>query len=271
VAGPFPGMDPYIESSRFGKGFHGSLICEIVADLNAGLPEGFSANAEERVYIAPWDRAWVPDLQVVSVVRETPEDRTQTAVLEQPTDHGTVIAHPEEERELFIEIRAGADWEQLVTVIEVLSPSDKRAGDPGRGAYVTKQRDYLESQTNLVEIDLLRGGSHTVAPPRNQLQVFGAWDYVITAHRPARRWHFEFWLNRLPQPLPAIKVPLVEGIAPFELNLQSVVDRAYDKGPYRRRVDYRQDPPVAFDEATAAWIDSWLRERGLRSEPTTTE
>src|SRR5947199_4548417 len=99
MPGPFPGMDPYLEARRFWKGFHGSLITEIVGNLNHALPAPFAADVDERVYAI------------------------------------SNVAYPQEERERFIEIRTGVDWEQIVTIIEVLSPSNKRDGGLGRDAY----------------------------------------------------------------------------------------------------------------------------------------
>ena len=45
----------------------------------------------------------------------------------------------------------------MVTVIELLSPSNKRAGDD-REQYLAKRRELLRSPAHLVEIDLLRDG-----------------------------------------------------------------------------------------------------------------
>ncbi len=264
MPGPFPGMDPYLESPRYWTGFHGFLIAEIAQSLNEGLPAGLAANAEERVYVAPWDRQIVPDVHVTATDRVVSASQQRIAVLDRAMDHGVVIAYPEEEHESYIAIRSVDDWDEIVTIIEVLSPSNKREGGPGRDAYVTKQRDILDSSTNLVEIDLLRGGVHTAAPPRAQLERYGRWDCLVTAHRASKRWHFEYWLNRLPQPLPVVKTPLTRDLPDFDLDLQSAFGRAYDKGPYRRRVDYRIDPPGVLEQETLAWIDTWLRERGLR-------
>src|SRR5439155_20452495 len=47
---------------------------------------------------------------------------------------------------------------ELVTVIEVLSPTNKLPGSDGSREYAHKRERLLESHVNLVEIDLLRGG-----------------------------------------------------------------------------------------------------------------
>jgi hypothetical protein len=267
MPGPFPGMDPYLESPYLWQGFHGFVIGEITQELNAGLPPGLAANAEERVYIAPLERSIIPDIHVVAVDREAGTSRHGSAVLDRAEDHGFIASYPDEEPELFIAIRSLENWDEVVTIIEILSPSNKREGSVGRSAYVAKQRDTLHSHTNLMEVDLLRGGVHTAAAPKEDLARHGEWHYLITVHRPVRAWHFEYWFSRLQNPLPDVKVPLTEGLADFNLPLQAAFDRAYDKGPYKRRIDYRRDPPVDFDEATLRWIDRWLKERGARAAP----
>ena len=57
----------------------------------------------------------------------------------------------------FLEVR-DRQGRELVTVIELLSPSNKRAGDD-REQYLAKRRELLWSPAHLVEIDLLRGWS----------------------------------------------------------------------------------------------------------------
>jgi len=58
------------------------------------------------------------------------------------------------ERHTFLEIR-DCDNRQLVTVLELLSPSNKRPG-PDREQYLAKRQQLLASSVHLVELDLLR-------------------------------------------------------------------------------------------------------------------
>lgn len=77
--------------------------------------------------------------------------------------HGRVAAFSEEVYEKFLEIRHGfGAGSKVVTVIEVLSPGNKAGGGLGRKVYMEKQRELIYSDTNLLEIDLLRSGAHTV-------------------------------------------------------------------------------------------------------------
>ena len=58
--------------------------------------------------------------------------------------------------EWYLEVRE-ATRGKLVTVIEVLSPTNKLR-QPGRKQYLRKRDKIFDSRTSLVEIDLLRAG-----------------------------------------------------------------------------------------------------------------
>src|SRR5207249_1598218 len=61
-------------------------------------------------------------------------------------------------REGFLEIREAHGDRQVVTSIEVLSPSNKRFGSEGWFEYLRKRQACLSGMVNFVEIDLLRRG-----------------------------------------------------------------------------------------------------------------
>ncbi|MFQ6044287.1 MAG: DUF4058 family protein, partial [Candidatus Poribacteria bacterium] len=153
---------------------------------------------------------------------------------------------------------------RVVTVIEVLSPSNKIAGSEGRQLYLTKQREILSSQTHLIEIDLLRQGEHTVAPPREMLLRKGKWDYLVCLHRSGQRGRYEVWAITLRQRLPRIHIPLQDSDPDIVLDLQAVFNRCYDEGAYARRLNYRSEPPIPLPDKNAQWSNELLREQGLR-------
>lgn len=266
MPGPFPGMDPYLEAPAYWRSLHQSLITYATAALNAELPSGYAAYSEERLYVVQPPHPMIPD---ITVLRRPPERPSQgqgtTAVAERGSQPGILTVYPERIREPFIEIRTGPNPKQVITVIEVLSPSNKAAGSEGRAEYQQKQREILHSHTNLMEIDLLRQGAHTVAVPRAPLLEYGTWDYLICLHRSAHRYTYEYWMNRIQEPLPPIFIPLAEEEPDIILDLQAVFDSAYDAGPYRRDVDYQQDPPTPLNSEDAVWADALLREKGLRT------
>jgi hypothetical protein len=57
-------------------------------------------------------------------------------------------------KERYLEVREVATKE-LITVLEILSPANKRAGE-GRLIHESKRIKILTTKTNLIEIDLLR-------------------------------------------------------------------------------------------------------------------
>src|SRR4029453_5934831 len=93
---------------------------------------------------------------------------------------------------------------QLVTAIEILSPTNKRA--EGRMEYLVKRRRILLSTAHLLEIDLLRQGQrlpmHDPLPPA---------EYFVLLSRAENRPITEVWPLALRDPLPTVPVPLLPG------------------------------------------------------------
>jgi hypothetical protein len=266
MPGPFPGMDPYLESRHIWESFHTDLISQMALTLNRQLPEGYVARSESRCYVTPPMRGIAPDVAVKR--RPAPVNSGGTIVLEWDADAaaptGIIRVASEERREHFIEIHSLSAEQEVVTIIEVLSPANKTTGNPGRDSYLRKQEEVLASETHLLEIDLLRGGTHTVAAPREQIVGFGEWDYVLCLHRADVPSEYSFWLNRLQNRLPRFRVPLREGEPDVIFDLQPVVDFCYDGWRYGQSIDYRQEPVPALNADDAAWADTLLREQGLR-------
>lgn len=270
MPGPFPGMDPYLEHPALWPDLHQSFMTFARSALNASLPPGYVARINERVYVIPPERSLYPDMIVLQRPRrrqptQQPSAGVATVAATEPT--GIVHLLPEERHEAFIEIRRPGVSGEVVTVVELLSPANKAAGNQGRELYLQKQRGVLQSPVNLVEIDLLRAGEHTVAAPRERLLDYGGWDYLVVSRRGGPTGYWEFWAIRLREPLPRIGVPLAGDDPDVVLDLQAVLDRCYDDARYDLDIDYREEavPPLAGEEA--AWADALLRERGLRGEP----
>jgi hypothetical protein len=52
MAGPFPGMDPYVELQAAWPDFHNGLIAEIRNDLGTRLPDSYIVRIDERIEVA---------------------------------------------------------------------------------------------------------------------------------------------------------------------------------------------------------------------------
>ncbi len=265
---PFPGMDPYLEDPILWPGVHQGLITYARAELNRVLPPHYVADIGERLYVLQpeIERNIYPDVLVLEQIstpkaKESGLAEAATAVADPPL---VLTMEPVEMREVFIQILSLREANRVVTVIEVLSPSNKTANSQGRQLYLTKQREILDSQTHLIEIDLLRQGEHTVAIPLEALLQKGIkWDYLICLHRAGHGRRYEVWTIRLRQRLPRIWVPLSEGDCDVVLDLQKVFDHCYDEGAYARLVNYRRKPPTLLEGDDAEWANALLRERGL--------
>ncbi len=168
MASPFPGINPYIEACGLWEDFHAKLIGEIERALAPVLPERYVVRAGERSYVvlAPSaqaaEYAMLPDIAVITRRRAKHRKKPAggTAIAERPVNGPLAMrALVETEfRETFLEIRELNPHHRLITVIEVLSPSNKREDSPGWAQYLRKRQALLAGQAHLVKIDLLRGG-----------------------------------------------------------------------------------------------------------------
>src|SRR5687767_12395385 len=159
MPGPFPGMDPYLEHPARWPGVHQRLITRTADSLAALLPPHYVADIGERVYVVQPERSIYPDVAVfASPIVARPRDRAGGGTALAPSGEApwVVTAEPAEVREVFVQILWAQDESRVITVIEVLSPANKAAGSEGRKLYLRKQQELLKSETNLVEIDLLR-------------------------------------------------------------------------------------------------------------------
>jgi hypothetical protein len=155
-----------------------------------------------------------------------------------------------------IEIRDTAN-RQLVTAIEVLSPTNKR-GD-GREEYLAKRRRLLLSSAHLVEIDLLRQGQRV--PMEQPLPPA---PYFVFSSRSERRPLLDVWPIALGDPLPTVPIPLLEEDPDVPLPLQAALTAIYDAFSYDLAVDYQRPPEVSLPPSETPWADALLRAAGLR-------
>jgi len=148
----------------------------------------------------------------------------------------------------------------VVTAIEVLSPSNKRPGR-ARTAYESKQRAFLAGGVNLVEIDLVREGEWTFSVDEALLPARKRTPYMVCVFRARRPGERALYRLPLRERLPSIAIPLRPQDRDVVLELQQVVDEAYERGRYDR-TDYRRplDPPLSSEDSS--WAADLLRAAG---------
>lgn len=262
---PFPGMDPYLEHPSVWTEFYHRFITYLADYLNERVRPRYRAHISERVYLVQPDQIVVPDVLVRSrapkTARSTKASRQQSAVLDLPL---LVTAEPIEIHEGFIELKSVRESGTVITTIELLSPTNKGRDTCGHRAYRKKQAALLGSRTHLLEIDFLRKGWHTVAIPRDILQMHTVWDYVVCLHRGGAGNQFEVWPITLRDRLPRVAVPLSEADDDVILDLQAVFTECYERGDFAADINYQDEPAIRLPKEDVTWADAWLREKGQR-------
>jgi Protein of unknown function (DUF4058) len=261
---PFPGMDPYLEAHW--RDIHAGLVIYARDALQGVLPAGLRARVEESVLLETpkgiSDHPLYPDVRVV--------EYTEKRGLETRAEVGTAVAEPilvetkeEPATETFLEIIDQESGNRVVTVVEFLSPANKSPGR-NRKQYLRKQREICSSDTNLVEIDLNRFGTHVLAFPLAHIKPRFRTAYMACVRRTVRRDKAEVYLMPLWERLPVVKIPLRPGDADVPLDLQALVAQCYRNGGYEGTLNYAADPDPPLLGGDKEWADEWLDKKGLR-------
>jgi Protein of unknown function (DUF4058) len=145
------------------------------------------------------------------------------------------LRYREPTRESYLEILRLPD-RKLITVLEVLSPSNKEA--PGRELYNRKRESILNQYVHLVEIDLLIRGARL---EMDEAIPFG--DYHVYVSRADRRPVSDVYTWGVRRRLPEIKIPLKDPDPDIKIDLGEVWKQAFQRGRYDEVLDYAGDPP----------------------------
>jgi Protein of unknown function (DUF4058) len=248
---PFPGMNPYFEQTVHWLDFHTEFLTTLRRLLAPQVGPKYIVQLEEHIYIhdlppGPRQRLGTADL---SLARGETDETARPAVglLEAPTE--VLLPQQEIEEVPFLEVRDRVGRE-LVTVIELLSPSNKRSGED-REHYLAKRRELLRSSAHLVEIDLLRGWMPMPQDGRPDC------DYSIMVSLAEKRPAADLWPVKLREPLPVIPIPLRPPDAAAGVDLQEALHRAYD-GPGYEHFIYIGDPEPPLSANDAAWARQFV-------------
>jgi len=252
---PFPGMDPFIEGQRW-RDFHTTFVTVIREMLTPQVRPRYVVEVEEYVYLAREDedpdRLIEPDVAVVESGAEP------VAGLRSPAGAASVAAPvihtvpvPRRYRQAFLTIR-NRQWQNVVTVIELLSPVNKKAGE-GRNEYLVKRSNVFHTPAHLVEIDLLRGGERL--PTREPLEPADFYAFVC---RTERLPQVEVYPWTLRQPLPVIPIPLAGEDPDVPLDLQAAFTTTYDRAGYDYSLDYLRPVEPPLEPSAAEWARTIL-------------
>jgi hypothetical protein len=248
-------MDPYLEHPSAWPNIHHRLMTAIADSLAPKLLPKYQVLVEERVYQMEGQDFVVVGRTDVAVARGQRQPTQKTcaiATASRPSDAVTVtLTLPETIRQGYLEIREIAT-SQVVTVVEVLSPTNKRPGR-GRVEYEAKRATLLSSLCNFVEIDLLRQW-----PPLEVPQEVGASTYRILVSPQELRPQAQWYGFDLSNPIPCFELPLLPEDKPPTVELKGLLDGIYDRSGYGLVIDYSQNPVPPLEGANAAWAKAWL-------------
>lgn len=250
-------MDPFLQTHW--SGVHTRLMTYAADALQPQLPPDLIALVEENVRLDLDDELLAmrtPDVFVAETPGQlNPSPPANSGEISQPVlleiAHDPII-------DRHIEIR-DASGGRAITAIEFLSPWNKAHG-AGLNEYLKKREQYLQTQANLVEIDLVRGGKwHLMTPPYRVPKQYRT-TYRATVKRATMPNQLAPYPISLAAQLPTISVPLRQGEKDIALNLQDLIVQVYRNGGFDR-IDYSKpcDPP--FDEEESKVAASFLQAR----------
>lgn len=248
---PFPGMNPWLEDSKIWRNVHLSLINALRDDLAPQLEPRYFVDVETHTYISTSPnlpiRTRYPDVSILKTggpAVGSPAVRSAAIplVIDMPL--------PEPYEEPYLAVRLLPDGE-VVTVIEVLSHTNKRAGDE-RQSYLEKRASFMSSEVHFIEIDLLR--AYDPMPYAEHRTAH----YRILVRRRELRRRAHLYAFTVRDPIPLFPLPLLPDDQEPLVDLGTLLHEIYDRARYRLVIDYSKPPIPQLEPADAAWADGSL-------------
>jgi hypothetical protein len=244
-------MDPYLEHPALWPDIHNSLITAIRDALTPLVAPRYYIGLERRTYLLKPDDVvffGCPDTAVVAhqpAPQSAPLPPTEVGVLE------VEIPMNDEVSENFLEIREVRTG-KLVTILELLSPANK-PHEEGRKQYLQKRDHVFWSQTNVVEVDLLRAGE-----PMPVVGEVVDSDYRILVSRAWQRPRAQLCPFNLRQSIPVFPLPLLRQDEAPEVDLGEILHALYERARFDLRLDYTQPTIPPLSDEDAAWAKQLL-------------
>jgi hypothetical protein len=252
---PFPGMDPYLEMVEW-QDFHLAFMTAIRRQLTPLIGPKYLARLERRIFLeSHFDetREFYPDLEII------PSPAGENSGL---PSHGLIatlepklyaVPLPEEHREPYLVIK-DLERRHVVTVIEILSPTNKSTGSDGSRIYNEKREELLSGKTHLMEIDLLRKGKR----PVTRAPIPDSTDYCVFLHRSRRRSKVEVYEWTIRDVLPTVPVPLANDDPDVPLNLQTAFSEVFAEASYDLELPYDRPLTPSPRRKDASWLKTTL-------------
>jgi hypothetical protein len=252
-------MDPFLELEEW-RDFHVSMMVEFKRQLVPQLAPKYVTVVERRVYrehVFDELSVFQPDVRITrppAAATQPLSTRSGSAATVEPEIYTAPL--PLEQSEPYLEIR-DPEGNEVITVVEMLSPTNKARGSDGFRQYNDKRESLLLSYVNLIEIDLLRAGTR----PATTRPLPSTIDYCAMVHRASRRPAIEVYQWHLSQPMPKIPVPLAAGDPDAWIDLQAAFNVVYDSSGYGFYLKYDRPLKPAPRPGDAAFLEEVLSRR----------
>lgn len=248
---PFPGMNPFLEQDDAWHDFHERFMPMVADLLVPQVRPNYIVKIDEHIYVheLPAEaRRFLGRADLAVGRSDAPGGPVHgVGVIEAPAQ--IRLPAVDVERLAFVEVRDRRSRE-LVTVVELLSPSNKTPG-PDREQYLAKRSTILGGNAHFVEIDLLRVGRPL--PPDDRPRS----DYSVMVSRVEQRPVADLWPIGLHDRLPVIPIPLRPADPEARIDLQEILHRIYDAAGYEDYI-YTSRPDPELSPADREWAESLI-------------
>ena len=135
-----------------------------------------------------------------------------------------------------------------------MSPTNKEGS--GYSDYLNKRKELYFQNVHLVEVDLLIDGARL--PMRQELPPA---DHYVIVSRSDRRPKADVFAWTLRDPIPPLPVPLRAPDPDIVVDLGKVFATAYDRGRYRRALDYSKPLKLPLSTNDLRWAMKLAKKR----------
>ncbi len=247
---PFPGMNPWLENPLLWHDVHQRLSIALAEDLATRLRPRYFVGVETHTYISIPDerrKSRYPDVTIID--RGGAPVQTSAAIAPAPFTEVVLRDDPLIENYLVVRLVPAGE---IVTVIEILSHANKQPGRD-RETYIQKREELLETEVNLVEIDLLR--AHPPMPYADEIDSA----YCILARHRTRLNRARLYPFGVQQAIPIFPLPLLPDDQEPLVNLNELLAGVYERAGYDLILNYAEPPVPPLNEADAAWANELLK------------
>ncbi len=259
---PFPGMDPWLELPARWLGVHNRLITAIADEIVPKVAPRYYVDIEQHTYLGLFGGDPITDRPDI-VIGRTKSRRPLPQSLESSATSALGVLEldievPVKDRidEWYLEIR-DVGTGKLVTVIEVLSPTNK--------SHVAGRKKYCKKRNRIFRVEDEPDPDRPAPAPGKPMPMTTREpvesDYRIMISRSKSRPRAKLLAFGVRQAIPAIPIPLLPKDPEPSLDLNGVLHALHERARFDLRLDYANPPVPPLSEDDADWARAIVARR----------